>query len=368
MRIGIPREIKDHEYRVGMTPAGVHVLVRAGHEVCVETQAGSHIGFHDGDYEAAGARIVATPAEVYACPMIVKVKEPQPAEIALLQPGQVLFCYFHLAASKELTQALLAREIIGVAYETVTDGHGGLPLLKPMSEIAGRMCIHVAAYLLHFANGGNGVLLGGVPGVPPGKVLILGAGTVGSQAARIALGLGAEVTVLDIDLERLRHLDALFGPHLKTCYSEPQAIAELARDADVLIGAVYSPGKRAPKLVTHDTVRAMKRGAVLVDVAIDQGGCAETSRPTTHSAPTYIHDGVVHYCVANMPAATARTSTQALTHATLPYSLALASDPIAALKQRADLRAGLQLFRGKLTHAAVAEDLGLPHTAAETLL
>ena len=368
MRIGIPKEIKDHEYRVGATPAGVHALAAAGHEVWVESGAGSHIGFSDEQYAAAGAKIVATAAEVYACPMIVKVKEPQPAEIALLRESQVVFCYFHLAASKELTQALADKEIIAVAYETVTDEHGTLPLLIPMSEIAGRMSIHVGAHCLHFANGGSGVLLGGVPSVSPGKVLVVGAGTVGTQAAKMAIGLGADVTILDVSLSRLRYLDDVFGPRLKTRFSEAHAIAELAAEADLVVGSVYIPGKRAPKLITHDTVRAMKRGSALVDVAIDQGGCAETSRPTTHSSPTYIHDGVVHYCVANMPAATARTATQALTNATLPYTLTLAQDPLAALRERPDLRAGLQLYRGQVTHRAVAEDLGFAFTPAEAAL
>jgi alanine dehydrogenase len=368
MRIGIPKEIKDHEYRVGATPAGVHALAAAGHEVWVESGAGAHIGFDDAQYQAAGGKIVATPAEVYACPLIVKVKEPQPGEIALLQEGQVVFCYFHLAASKELTQSLVDRKIIAVAYETVSDEHGGLPLLTPMSEIAGRMAVHVGANCLHFANGGSGVLLGGVPGVSPGRVLVIGAGTVGTQAARMALGLGADVTILDVSLPRLRYLDDVFGPRLKTRYSEAHSIHELATNADLVVGSVYIPGKRAPRLLKHDTIRGMKRGSVLVDVAIDQGGCSETSRPTTHSNPTYIHDGVVHYCVANMPAATARTSTQALTNATLPYTLKLAQDPLAALRTRADLRAGLQLFRGQVTHRAVAEDLGFTHTEAEAAL
>lgn len=368
MRIGIPREIKDHEYRVGATPAGVHVLAAAGHEVWVESGAGAHIGFDDDQYRQAGARIVARPEAIYQCPLVVKVKEPQAQEIPWLHENQVVFCYFHLAASRELTQALVERKIIAVAYETVTDDHGGLPLLTPMSEIAGRIAVHVAANCLHFANGGSGVLLGGVPGVSPGKVLVIGAGTVGTQAAKMALGLGADVTILDVNLARLRYLDDILGPRLKTRYSEAHAIAELATAADVVIGSVYIPGKRAPKLITHDTVRHMKRGSVLVDVAIDQGGCAETSRPTTHTSPTYIHDGVVHYCVANMPAATARTSTQALTNATLPYTLALAANPVAALRARPGLRAGLQLCRGQVTHRAVAEDLGLPFTEPEAAL
>ena len=368
MRIGIPKEIKDHEYRVGVTPAGVHALTAAGHEVCVEAGAGAHIGFTDEQYRAAGGHVMATPNDVYTCPMIVKVKEPQPGEIALLQEGQVVFCYFHLSASRELTQALIDKKIVAVAYETVTDRHGALPLLIPMSEIAGRIAVHVGAHCLHFANGGSGVLLGGVPGVSPGKVLVVGAGTVGTQAARMALGLGADVTILDVNLQRLRYLDDVFGPRLKTRYSEAHAIHELASEADLVVGSVYIPGKRAPKLIARDTIRAMRRGSVLVDVAIDQGGCSETSRPTTHTSPTYIHDGVVHYCVANMPAATARTSTQALTNATLPYTLKLAQDPLTALRDHPDLRAGLQLYRGQVTHRAVAEDLGFSYSRAEAAL
>jgi alanine dehydrogenase len=368
VRIGIPKEIKDHEYRVGATPSGVHTLTAAGHEVWVETGAGAHIGFPDQDYRSSGAQIVAGAAQIYECPMVIKVKEPQPSEFDLLREGQVVFCYFHLAASKELTQALLQRKIVAVAYETVVDEQGTLPLLTPMSEIAGRIAIHVGAYCQHFANGGSGVLLGGVAGVSPGKVLVIGAGTVGTQAAKMALGLGADVTILDLDLHRLRYLDDVFGPRLKTRYSDAHAIRELAVDADLTVGSVYIPGKRAPKLLTHDIVRDMKRGAVLVDVAIDQGGCAETSRPTTHSHPTYIHDGVVHYCVTNMPAATARTSTQALTNATLPYALQLGKEPLGALRQRPALRAGLQLYRGLVTHRGVADDLGLPYVAAEVAL
>ena len=368
MLIGVPKETKDHEFRVGVTPAGVHALVAAGHSVQVQTQAGAAIGFSDADYQAVGAQMVADAQAVYACPLVVKVKEPLPAEIALLRPGQILFCYFHLAAALELTQALLDRQIIAVAYETVSDASGALPLLTPMSEVAGRIAVQVGATCLHMASGGAGVLLGGVPGVAPGKVLVIGAGTVGTQAARMALGLGADVTILDINLQRLRYLDDVFGARLKTRYSEAQAIATLTRESDLVVSSIYIPGKRAPKLITRDMVRHMKRGAVLVDVAIDQGGSSETSRPTTHSDPTYIDEGVVHYCVSNMPAACARTATEALTNATLPYLLSLASDPQAALRDQPGLRQGLQLYRGQVTHAGMAEDLGLPYTAPETLL
>jgi alanine dehydrogenase len=368
MQIGVPKEIKDHEFRVGVTPAGVHALVAAGHDVSVQSQAGAAIGYGDAEYAAAGARIVADAAAVYACPLVVKVKEPLPAEIALLQAGQMLFCYFHLAAAPSLAQALMQRQIIAIAYETVSDAGGGLPLLTPMSEIAGRIAVQVGANGLHMAAGGAGVLLGGVPGVAPGKVLVIGAGTVGTQAARMALGLGADVTIADINLQRLRYLDDVFGPRLKTRYSETQAIAALTREADLVVGAIYIPGKRAAKLITRDMVRGMKRGAVLVDVAIDQGGSSETSRPTTHTDPTYIEEGVVHYCVTNMPAACARTATEALTHATLPYLLKLAADPRAARRENPGLLQGLQLHRGQVTHAGLAEDLGLPYTAPETLL
>ena len=368
MKIGVPKEIKDHEFRVGLTPAGAQALVAAGHTVQVQTQAGAAIGYADADYQAAGAQIAPDAATVYACPLVVKVKEPLPAEVALLYPGQVLFCYFHLAPAPELAQALLQRHIIAVAYETVSDASSTLPLLIPMSEIAGRMALQVGAHSLHMANGGAGVLLGGVPGVAPGQVLVIGAGTVGTQAARMALGLGADVTIMDINLQRLRYLDDVFGPRLKTRYSETQAIATLIRTADLLVSSISIPGKRAPKLVTRAMVRSMKRGAVLVDVAIDQGGSTETSRPTTHSDPTYIEEGVVHYCVTNMPAACARTATEALTNATLPWLLKLADEPSRALRDHSGLRQGLQLHCGQVTHAGLAEDLGLAYCAPETLL
>lgn len=369
MLIGVPREIKDHEYRVGVTPAGVRALTDAGHEVRVETRAGERIGFSDELYLAAGAGIVGTASEAYACPLIVKVKEPQPGEIPLLREGQVLFTYLHLAADPALTGRLLESEIVAIAYETVTDAAGTLPLLTPMSEVAGRIAIQAGATALQLSNGGRGVLLGGVPGVAPGKVLILGAGTVGTHAARMALGLGAAVTLMDISLLRLRHLDEVSGGRLKTRYSEAHAIEELVREADLIVGAVLLPGKRAPKLISRALVQSMKPGSVLVDVAIDQGGCAETSRPTTHSSPTYIEEGVVHYCVANMPAACARTATQALTNATLPYVLALAGKGWKeALKADAGLRKGLNLHLGQVTHAGLAADLGYPWLAPETAL
>ncbi|MDP1682923.1 MAG: alanine dehydrogenase [Burkholderiales bacterium] len=368
MLIGVPKEIKDHEFRVGVTPAGVHALVVAGHEVQVQANAGAAIGMSDADYAAAGARIVPDAQAVYKCPLIVKVKEPQPDELAWLHEDQVLFCYLHLAASLELTQSLLQKKVIAVAYETVTDATDGLPLLIPMSEVAGRIAIHVGANYLHMANGGAGVLLGGVPGVAPGKVLVIGAGTVGTQAARMAVGLGADVTIMDINLQRLRYLDDVFGPRLKTRFSEAHAIAELTREADLLVSSIYIPGKRAPKLITREMVRGMKRGAVLVDVAIDQGGSSETSHPTTHTDPTYIEEGVVHYCVANMPSAVATSATDALTHATLPFLLKLAQGPQTTLRNHPGLRSGLQLYRGQLTHSGLAEDLGLPYASAESLI
>lgn len=369
MRIGVPKEIKDHEYRVGITPAGAKVLVAAGHDVLVQSCAGERIGFADDMYRAAGAQVVAAPHDVYSCPMVVKVKEPQPSEYSLLWDGQVLFTYLHLAPDPGQARALLERKVIGIAYETVTDATGSLPLLVPMSEVAGRIAIQAGAWGLQMINGGRGVLLGGVPGVAPGKVVILGGGIVGTEAAKMALGLGADVTLLDTSLRRLRALDDLFGPALRTRYSEAHAIEELVVEADLLIGAVLLPGRAAPKLVSRELVRRMKRGAVVVDVAIDQGGCLETSRPSTHSQPFYIEEGVVHYCVTNMPGACARTSTQALTNATLPYVLRLAGlGWREALKQDAGLCNGLNVHRGRVTNAAVAADLGYAPVAVATVL
>lgn len=362
MLIGVPKEIKDHEFRVGLTPTGVRALVAAGHEVKVEARAGAAIGYGDERYAAAGAQVVASAAEVFTCPMVIKVKEPQPAEIGLLREGQILFTYLHLAADAEMTRQLLERKIIGIAYETVTDAQGRLPLLTPMSEIAGRIAIQAGATSLQMNHGGSGILLGGVPGVMPGKVTILGAGSVGTEAAKMALGLGADVTIMDINLNRLRYLDDVFGGRLKTCYSQTGAIEKLVAEADLVVGSVLIPGKRAPRLISRDMVSSMRPGSVLVDVCIDQGGCAETSRPTTHSAPTYIEEGVVHYCVTNMPAACARTSTQALTHATLPYALKLAELGYReALRKDAGLLNGLNLHLGQVTHPSVAADLDYEH-------
>ncbi|MFA6903585.1 MAG: alanine dehydrogenase [Gallionellaceae bacterium] len=369
MRIGVPREIKDHEFRVGLPPAGVRALCEAGHEVCVETSAGAAIGFLDAHYREAGASIVASAQEAYASDLVIKVKEPQAGEVPLLHEGMALFCYLHLAASRELTLQLMQSKATCIAYETVLDAHGNLPLLTPMSAVAGRLAIQMGAWALTMANGGSGVLLSGVPGVAPGRVTILGGGVVGSNAARIAVGMGADVTLLERDPVRLRHLEEVFGAQLKTRFSETEAIERCVREADLLVGAVLLPGKHAPKLISRALIRTMRPGSVFVDVSIDQGGCAASSRPTTHSKPLYTEEGVVHYCVSNIPAATARTSTLALTHATLPYVLALANSGIKqAMLDDAGLRAGLNVCAGKVTHAHLAEDLGMPYSAAEGML
>lgn len=370
MRIGVPREIKNHEYRVGLTPSAVAELQAHGHEVWVETQAGAAIGFADDDYRQAGARIAADAGEVFArATLIVKVKEPQAVERALLQPQHTLFTYLHLAPDRPQTDELLASGATCIAYETVTDAQGRLPLLAPMSEVAGRMAIQVGAGCLEKARGGRGVLLGGVPGVAPGKVVILGGGVVGSQATAMAVGLGADVTVLDRSLDALRRLDAQFGNRIVTLYSTGTALREQVLAADLVIGSVLIPGAAAPRLVTAEMVRQMKPGAVLVDVAIDQGGCAETSRPTTHAEPTYVVDEVVHYCVANMPGGVARTSTLALNNATLPFVLALAGKGTRrALEEDTHLRNGLNIAAGQVCNAGVAQAHGLDWVTAETLL
>ncbi|HEU4484692.1 MAG TPA: alanine dehydrogenase [Povalibacter sp.] len=362
MRIGVPKEIKNHEYRVGLVPAGVRELVRDGHEVIVQTQAGAGIGFDDKAYEAAGARLTATAADVFAqTDLIVKVKEPQPEECRMLRRGQTLFAYLHLAADAAQARALMASGATAIAYETVTAPDGSLPLLTPMSEVAGRMSVQVGAAALQKANGGLGVLLGGVPGVAPARVVILGGGVSGTCAAEMAVGLRADVTIVDKSLRRLRELDALFGGRLKTVASSVDAVESLVTQADLVIGAVLVPGGAAPKLVTHAMVSRMKTGAVMVDISIDQGGCFETSRPTTHAQPTFTVDGVVHYCVTNMPGAVPRTSTFALTNATLPFVRALAAEGVQrALALDAHLAAGLNVFEGAIAHEAVARDLGLP--------
>lgn len=359
MKIGVPKESKNHEYRVGMTPAGVRQLTEAGHKVFVEMHAGSMVGFTDDMYEEAGASIVPTYKDVYACEMIVKVKEPQHHEFPLLRKDQILFCFLHLAPDPDQTKALIASKVTGVAYETVTDKNNRLPLLEPMSEIAGRISIQMGATYLQLNNGGRGVLLGGVPGVSPGKVVIIGGGAVGTEAARMAMGLGAQVTVIDKDLGRLRQLDALYAPLLRTLYSTSSSIEEALRDADLVIGAVLIPGKTAPKLITSSMVANMLPGSVLVDVAIDQGGCAETSRPTSHANPVYVVDEVIHYCVTNMPGATARTSTMALTNATLTYILKIANKGLyQAMRDDKGLLEGLNVWEGHITNEAVAHDLG----------
>jgi len=360
MLIGVPKEIKNHEYRIGMTPAGVRELVEAGHQVLVQRGGGAAISLTDDQYEEAGATVVDAAEEIFQkAEMIVKVKEPQPQECRMLREGQILFTYLHLAPDPRQTQLLMESKAVAIAYETITDSHGGLPLLAPMSEVAGRMAIQAGAHVLEKAQGGNGTLLGGVPGVAPAKVLVIGGGVVGVNAARMALGLGADVTILDRSLPRLRELDSLYGPNLKTLYSTTDAIENHLKDADLVVGAVLIPGAAAPKLITRDMLKLMQPGAVLVDVAIDQGGCFETSHPTTHQDPTYEIDGIVHYCVANMPGGVARTSTFALTNATLPYVIALASKGYKqAMRDDAHLRAGLNVCQGKVTCKAVADVLG----------
>jgi alanine dehydrogenase len=370
MRIGVPKEIKNNEFRVGLTPAAVAELVHHGHSVTVETGAGVGSGLSDMEYAAAGARLEASVAEIFAAAeMIVKVKEPQEAERAMLRPGQILFTYLHLAPDLAQTQDLLASGAVCIAYETVTSPQGGLPLLTPMSEVAGRLAPQVGAHALEKAQGGRGVLLGGVPGVAPAEVVILGGGVSGTHAATIALGMGANVTVVDRNAEALRRISAQFGPAVRTIYSTRAAVADLLTHADLVIGAVLIPGAAAPKLIARDMLATMKPGSVIVDIAIDQGGCCETSRPTTHAEPTYVVDGVVHYCVANMPGAVARTSTFALNNATLPFALALADKGWKqALRDDPHLREGLNVCAGKLACAPVAEAHGLAFTAAEDVL
>jgi alanine dehydrogenase len=361
MRIGVPREIKVHEYRVGLVPAGVRELTAAGHEVLIESGAGRGIGVDDAHYDACGAKVLRTAAQVFeSADMIVKVKEPQAEECLMLRRGQLLFTYLHLAADPEQAHGLMRSGATAIAYETVTGRNGSLPLLTPMSEVAGRMSIQVGAGCLQKAQGGFGVLLGGVPGVQPAKVVILGGGVAGTHAAEMAVGLRADVTVVDRSVDRLRELSSIFGATLRTAYSTAETIERLIIDADLVVGAVLVVGAAAPKLVTHAMVKRMKAGAVLVDIAIDQGGCFETSHPTTHAEPTFVVDGVIHYCVANMPGAVPRTSTFALTNATLPYVRALADlGWEEACRRDAGLAAGLNVQAGKITHPAVASALGL---------
>ena len=370
MKIGCPKEIKPQEFRVGMTPNAAMEAVAHGHTVLIETGAGVGAGFADADYVAAGATIIATAADVFAqADMIVKVKEPQAGERKMLREGQLLFTYLHLAPDPDQTRDLLASGCTAIAYETVTDRSGGLPLLAPMSEVAGRLAPQVGAWTLQKANGGRGVLMGGVPGVGPARVLVIGGGVVGTHAAKIAAGMGADVTVLDRSLPRLRYLDDVFGRQFKTGYSSAGLLAELLPQADMVVGAVLIPGAAAPKLISRAQLGMMKPGAVLVDVAIDQGGCFETSRATTHQDPIYEVDGIMHYCVANMPGAVARTSTLALGNATMPFMLALADKGWKrACAEDAHLLAGLNVHAGQLTYAAVGEALNLPHIRAEEAL
>lgn len=370
MLIGVPKEIKNHEYRVGLTPAVVRELSKNGHEVIVETNCGAGIGLEDALYEAAGAKIFATAAEIFSnADMIVKVKEPQPKECKMLRPGQLLFTYLHLAPDPEQTRLLVESGATCIAYETVTDSNNALPLLAPMSEVAGRMSIQEAAVCLEKSKQGSGVLLGGVPGVEPANVAVIGGGVVGLNAARMAVGLGANVTILDRSLSRLKQIDEMFDGRIKTLFSTTDAIENQIKTADAVIGAVLIPGAAAPKLVTRDMLSLMRKGSVLVDVAIDQGGCFETSRATTHEDPTYVVDGVIHYCVANMPGGVARTSTFALNNATMPFVLTLANKGYkAALMDDANLRNGLNIHNGMVTIEAVAENLGYNYVDAITAL
>jgi alanine dehydrogenase len=366
MLIGVPKEVKNHEYRVGMTPSAARELIHHGHQVVVETDAGSGISMDDGAYEAVGASVISTAAKVFEkADMIVKVKEPQPSECAMLREGQILFTYLHLAPDAQQTELLVKSGCIAIAYETVTDARGALPLLAPMSEVAGRMSIQAGANCMEKARGGAGVLMGGVPGVAPAEVVVIGGGVVGTNAVMMAMGMGAHVTVLDRSIERMRQLDTELGSHLNTIYSTVDAIEEYVLKADLVVGAVLVPGAATPKLVTKDMIKRMKTGSVVVDVAIDQGGCFETSKATTHTDPTYIVDDVVHYCVANMPGGVARTSTFALNNATLPFTLALANKGYRqALLDDAHLLEGLNVHAGKVTYKAVADALGYEYQSA----
>lgn len=370
MHIGVPREIKNHEYRVGLTPASVRELSARGHTVLVQSGAGAAIDLSDEDYRTAGATLLADAAAVFAqASMIVKVKEPQAQELALLRPGQILFTYLHLAPDPALTAALIKSEAVCIAYETVTGPGGSLPLLAPMSEVAGRMAVQVGAAHLEMSRGGMGVLLGGVPGVRAGHVVILGAGTVGSHAVQIAMGMGARVTVLNRGLERLRQLDQIYGNRISTLRATAQNVEDSVLDAELVIGSALVAGAAAPKLVTREMVSRMKKGAVVVDVAIDQGGCFETSHPTTHADPTFLVDGVLHYCVANMPGNVARTSTFALNNATLTHALALADKGWQqAMRDDPHLKNGLNVAKGQVTFEAVARQLGYPCVPADSLL
>lgn len=370
MIVGLPKEIKDNEYRVGLTPAGVRALTDVGHTVMVETNAGEGSGFQDELYVRAGATILDSPDDVWAQgDMIVKVKEPIEPEYPRMREGHVLFTYLHLAPDAELTKQLLERKVTGVAYETITDRRGTLPLLTPMSEVAGRMAVQVGAHYLEKMSGGRGILLGGVPGVPAARVVIIGGGVVGTNAAKMAVGMGAHVTIIDNNLDRLRELDDIFLSKISTLASSAYMIHDAVSQADLIIGAVLVPGAAAPRLVTRNMLKDVMNGSVIVDVAVDQGGCIETTHPTTHSEPTYYVEGVLHYCVANMPGAVPRTSTFALTNATLPYALKLANKGfVDAITSDEGLKAGVNTFAGKLTYKAVAESQGLEYTSIDDIL
>jgi alanine dehydrogenase len=370
MIIGILKEIKQEENRVAMTPGGVEVMGQNGHTILVESTAGINSGFEDDDYREQGAEIVETPEEIYArCNMVMHVKEPLPPEYDLIREKQIVFTYLHLAAAEELTRVLIARKSVNIAYETIQKEDGSLPLLTPMSEVAGRMALQQGAKYLEMEHGGHGVLLGGVPGVDPGTVLIIGGGVVGTNAAKIACGLGAKVYILDQNLDRLRYLSDIMPRNCFLLMSKPSTLRRLIPEASVIVGAVLIPGARAPKLITREMLGSMQKGAVMVDVAIDQGGCFETSRPTTHSNPIYEVDGIVHYCVANMPGAVPRTSTMALTNATLPYVLEIANlGWKAAMRQNPETRCGANVVKGKVTYKGVADAFGLPYTPIDTFL
>ncbi len=370
MRIGVPREIKTNEYRVALRPAGAEILAKDGHEVRVERGAGDGSGYADGAYEDAGARIVDGPDEVFAeSDMILKVKEPLPPEVARIREDQIVFTYFHFAASRELTEGMIGSKAIAIAYETVEETDGTLPLLVPMSEVAGRMSVQEGAKYLEKLMGGRGILLGGVPGTPPAEVVILGGGVVGINAAKMAAGLGARVTILDVSLPRLRYLDDVMPANVDLLFSDPVTIREMISRADLLIGAVLLPGAKAPNLVSREDLKRMKEGAVIVDVAVDQGGCIETCRPTTHEDPVFVVEGVVHYCVANMPGAVPRTSTIALTSATLPYARRIASSGwVDACRESPALALGLNVVRGEVTYPGVAEAFGLPRRNVAEIL
>jgi len=370
MIIGVPKEIKKDEYRVGAVPAGIKALCDEGHTVYVEAGAGEGSGISDQEYQAAGAEILEDVNELWArAEMIIKVKEPLPAEYERMHEGQIIFTYLHLAPSPELTQKMLERKVVGIAYETITNAEGSLPLLTPMSEVAGRMSIQVGATYLQKTQGGRGVLLGGVPGVLPAKVVVIGAGTVGTNAVKVAVGMGAHVTVIDKALDRLRYLDDIFGSRIRTLVSNAYNICNAIENADLVIGGVLIPGASAPKLITRQMLSSMHKGAVIVDVSVDQGGCVETSHPTTHSDPVFYVDDVLHYCVTNMPGAVPRTSTFALTNVTLPYAVKLASMGfIPAIRSDPGLKNGVNTYKGRVTHQAVAESQGLEYTPLEELI